>query len=93
MDANPQLEPTFKKVLEVHTAGDPMKSECLWTNLSRQAIADLMIKAGQHASAYLVEQLLDRCGLGHRQAFKSLTMKQHRDRNQQFDIIASYQQM
>jgi hypothetical protein len=92
IDTTPQLEPAFKKVLEVHTAGDPMKSDCLWTNLSMQAIADLMIKAGQHSSAYLVEQLLERCGLGHRQAFKCLTMKEHRDRNQQFDIIASYKQ-
>jgi len=93
IDANAQLEPTFKKVLEDHTAGDPMKSESLWTNLSMQAIADLMTKAGQRSSPYLVQQLLDLCKLGHRQAFKYLTMRQHRDRTQQFGIITSYKQL
>ena len=49
--------------------------------------------SGVPASPYLVEQLLDRCGLGQRQAFKYLTMRQHKDRGQQFEIIHSYKQL
>lgn len=84
--------PAFKAVLVEHTAGDPMKPDCLWTNLSMQAISSRMIASGFQASPYLVEQLLDHCKLGHRQAFKYLTMRQHKDRDQQFDILGSYKQ-
>ena len=84
--------PAFKAVLEEHTAGDPMKPDCLWTNLSMQAISRLMSAAGFYASSYTVEQLLHACQLGHRQAFKYLTMRQHKDRGQQFDILNAYKQ-
>ena len=62
--------PAFKTVLEEHIAGDPMKPDYLWTNLSLQAISRLMSAAGFYASPYTVEQLLHECKLGHRQAFK-----------------------
>jgi hypothetical protein len=84
--------PAFKTVLQEHTAGDPMKPACLWTNLSMQAISHLMIASGFQASPYLVEQLLDHCELGQRQAFKYLTMRQHKDRDQQFGILGTYKQ-
>jgi hypothetical protein len=84
--------PAFKTVLEEHTAGDPMKPDCLWTNLSLEAMSRLMTAAGFRASAYLVEQLLDECKLGQRQAFKYLTMRQHQNRGQQFDILNTYKQ-
>jgi hypothetical protein len=51
-----------------------------------------MSASGFQASPYLVEQLLDHCKLGHRQAFKYLSMRQHKDRAQQFDILLSYKQ-
>src|ERR1022692_4127652 len=89
---SPELVPAFKAVLQEHTAGDPMKPDCLWTNLSMQAISRLMTASGFPTSAYLVEQLLDHCKLGHRQAFKYLTMRQHKDRHQQFDILNAYKQ-
>jgi len=86
----PELVPAFKAVLQEHTAGDPMKPDCLWTNLSLQAISHLMSVSGFHATPYTVEQLLGECKLGHRQAFKYLTMRQHKDRAQQFDILNAY---
>lgn len=69
-----------------------MKPDCLWTNLSCQAISHLMNASGCYASAYTVDQLLDECRLGQRQAFKYLTMRQHKDRDQQFGILGSYKQ-
>src|ERR1035438_231270 len=89
---SPELVPAFKTVLQEHTAGDPMKPDCLWTNLSLEAISRLLTASGFHASAYLVEQLLDECKLGQRQAFKYLTMRQHQHRSQQFDILNAYRQ-
>jgi hypothetical protein len=58
-----------------------------------QAISRLMNASGFPASPYLVEQLLDHGELGHRQAFKYVTMRQHQDRGQQFDILNSYKQL
>lgn len=84
--------PAFKTILQEHIAGDPMKADCLWTNLSRQAICRLLNAAGFHASPHTVAQLLDKCQLGQRQAFKYLTMRQHQDRNQQFGILGAYKQ-
>src|ERR1022692_3414973 len=89
---SPELVPALKTVLQEHIAGDPMKPDCLWTNLSMPAIAHLMSASGFHVSPYTVEQLLSECKLGHRQAFKYLTMRQHKDRNQQFGILNVYKQ-
>ena len=57
------------------------------SGLSLQAISHLMSDSGFHASPYTVEQLLGECKLGQRQAFKYLTMRQHKDRAQQFDTL------
>src|SRR5204863_8517953 len=46
IDTEPQLQPNFQKVLEDHTAGDPMKPDSLWTNLSISAIADRLAELG-----------------------------------------------
>jgi hypothetical protein len=92
IECSPELKPALENVLQEHTAGDPMKPDCLWTNLSLQAISRLMIASGYYASPYLVEQLLHHCHLGHRQAFKYLTMRQHKDRERQFDILLAYKQ-
>ena len=36
---DPAVEANFWEVLEDHTAGDPMRPEVKWTNLSRRQIA------------------------------------------------------
>lgn len=93
IESAPELVPAFKTVLAEHIAGDPMKPDSLWTNLSMEAISRHMSASGFPASPYIVEQLLDYCHFGHRQAFKYLTMRQHKDRNQQFEILNSYKQL
>ena len=42
IDIAPAIEANFHKVLEDHTAGDPMRLEVKWTNLSRRQIAKRM---------------------------------------------------
>jgi hypothetical protein len=93
IDTDPQLQPNFQKVLEDHTAGDPMKPDSLWTNLSVSAIADRMAELGTPVDRTIVEQLLDQAKLGRRQAFKTMAMDESRDRNQQFEIISFYKDL
>lgn len=93
VDTDEQLKANFRKVLEVHTAGDPMKPGTLWTNLSVSAIVDRLAELGTPADRTVVEQLLDEFHLGRRQAFKSVAMGPTGDRNQQFEIIRFYREL
>jgi hypothetical protein len=43
------LNEVFLKVLQDHTAGDPMRSDVKWTNLSRRQIAGLKRHAARGA--------------------------------------------
>ena len=54
----PALAENFLKVLEDHTAGDPMRGDVKWTNLSRGQIAKRMGALGTPVSRDVVSQLL-----------------------------------
>jgi Rhodopirellula transposase DDE domain len=92
IDTEPQLQTNFQKVLQDHTAGDPMKPDVLWTNLSLNAIAERMGELGTPVGPSIVEQLLGEAHLGRRQAFKTVAMGPTPDRNQQFEIISFYKE-
>ena len=47
---DPAIEVNFHKVLEDHTAGDPMRPEVKWTNLSRRQIAQRISERGTRVS-------------------------------------------
>jgi hypothetical protein len=83
------IEVNFHKVLEDHTAGDPMRLEVKWTNLSRRQIAKRMKDMGTPVSRDVVSQLLKKHGYRRRKALKKKTMgPRHPDRNAQFENIA-----
>ncbi len=82
------LTENFLKVLQDHTAGDPMRVEVKWTNLSRRQIAKRMAGLGTSVSRDVVSQLLKKHGYRRRKALKKKTMGHHRDRNAQFEKIA-----
>jgi hypothetical protein len=92
IDTDPQLQTNFQKVLQDHTAGDPIKPDVLWTNLSLNAIAERMGELGTPVGPSIVEQLLGEAHLGRRQAFKTVAMGPTPDRNQQFEIISFYKE-
>jgi hypothetical protein len=76
-------------LLEDHTAGDPMRAEIKWTNLSRRQIADRLTAMGTPVSRHLVSLLLRKHGYRRRKALKKKTMgPRHPDRNAQFENIA-----
>jgi Rhodopirellula transposase DDE domain len=79
----------FWKVLEDHTAGDPMRPEVKWTNLSRRQIAKRITELGTPVSRHVVSQLLHKHRYRRRKALKKKTMgPRHPDRNAQFENIA-----
>ena len=89
IELDPTIDATFRKVLEDHTAGDPMRLEVKWTNLSRRQIAKRMDGLGTPVSRDVVSQLLREHGYRRRKALKKKTMgPRHPDRNAQFENIA-----
>jgi Rhodopirellula transposase DDE domain len=79
----------FFKVLQDHTAGDPMRAGVKWTNLSRREIARRVTALGTPASRQVVSQLLRKHGYRRRKALKKKTMgPRNPNRNAQFENIA-----
>jgi Rhodopirellula transposase DDE domain len=89
IEIDPAIEANFHKVLEDHTAGDPMRLEVKWTNLSRRQIAKRMEELRTPVSRNVVAQWLRKHGYRRRKAVKKKTMgPRHPDRNAQFENIA-----
>ena len=80
------------KVLCDHTAGDPMRADVKWTNLSRRKISRRLKTLGTPASKNIVSRLLWEHGYRRRKPQKSRTMGEHVDRNAQFEKIAQLKQ-
>ncbi len=90
---NPQLELNFLEVLRDHTAGDPMRQEVKWTDLTRREISGFLAQRGTPAGKRVVKQLLRKHGFVKRKAQKNQTMgPRHPDRNAQFENIARLKQ-
>jgi hypothetical protein len=82
------LEANFSKVLVDHTAGDPMRLDVKWTNLSRRQISRRLKEFGTAAGKDVVSQMLWAHGYRQRRAKKQKTMgRRHPDRNAQFENI------
>jgi Rhodopirellula transposase DDE domain len=89
IEIDPAVEANFRKVLEDHTAGDPMRPEVKWTNLSRRQIAKRVNELGTPVSRHVVSQLLRKHGYRRRKALKKKTMgPRNPNRNAQFENIA-----
>jgi Rhodopirellula transposase DDE domain len=82
------LEENFLRVLREFTAGDPMRTEVRWTNLTTVEISKRLGELGTPAGRRVVQQLLKRHDYVKRKARKSKTMGHHRDRDAQFQNIA-----
>ena len=84
----PELEQNFLEVIREHTAGDPQR-DIRWTNLRQREIAQRVTTAGTPASRRVVRQLLKQHGFVRRLAQKRRALKQHPERNAQFERIAA----
>lgn len=83
----PKLEENFFEVLRHYTAGDPMREEVQWTNLTQKEIAERLAKTSTPVSTTVVKQLLDDFFV-RRKARKVKTMGHAVCRNEQFENIA-----
>jgi len=89
IEVSAALEENFLKVLEDHTAGDPMRADVKWTNLSRGEIASRVTELGTQVSRHVVSQLLRKHKYRKRKALKKKTMgPRNPNRNAQFENIA-----
>jgi Rhodopirellula transposase DDE domain/Winged helix-turn helix len=86
------LDEAFLRVVEQHTAGSPMDETLKWTNLTRQAIAQLLEQEGIKVSVNVVDQLLERHNYRKRKAQKRLATGAHPQRNEQFENIERLKQ-
>ncbi len=81
------------KVLQDHTAGDPVRADLKWTNLSRRQIARRVTELGTPITRHVASQLLRKHGYRRRKALKKKTMgPRHPNRNAQFENIARLKQ-
>ncbi len=69
-----------------------MRQEVKWTNLSRRQISKQLKERGTPANKNVVSKLLQKLGFRRRKPQKKRTMKQHKDRNAQFENIAQLKQ-
>ncbi len=53
-EKNPELVKNFLAILQDHTAGDPMRQEVKWTNLSRREISRKLNELGTPAGKNVV---------------------------------------
>ncbi|MFK0571062.1 ISAzo13-like element transposase-related protein, partial [Endozoicomonas sp.] len=84
----PSLVGNLLGVLHDHTAGDPMRQGVRWTKLSRRSISRQLEKTGTPANKDTVSKLLHEQGFRRRKSQKKRTIKQHKDRNAQFENLA-----
>lgn len=78
----------FLDVLSEHTAGNPMKEEVRWTNLTKAEIIKAMAKRGIKVSKNIVRKLLKKNKFVKRKAQKLTATTDHSDRDQQFKKIS-----
>ena len=71
-----------------HTAGDPLREEILWTNLTLAEIAEGLGACGTSVSVTVVTQLLEHHGYVKRFARKQRPSGNHPQRDQQFQNIS-----
>jgi len=88
LETRPELDEQFVQVLQEHTAGDPMKADIKWTNLTPPQIVQHLQDEKVEASVYTVKQLLEKHDYVQRQAQKQLSTGECADRDAQFQTIS-----
>ena len=87
IDTEENIDEVFFEILKDHTAGSPMDEEIKWTNLSLKEISKAFESKGMNITPYVVKQLLKKHGFVERKMQKAVTMKDCKDRNEQFKRI------
>jgi hypothetical protein len=83
------IDAVFLEVLRLNTAGDPMKENVKWTNLSKVQIIKEMEKKGIKISKNIVKKLFKKHKFVRRKMQKTLSAGKPEDRNEQFLNIST----
>jgi hypothetical protein len=89
LDSINDIDAIFLEVLRLNTAGDPMKENVQWTNLSKAQIITEMKKKGIQITKNIVKKLLKKHKFVKRKMQKSQSTGISKDRNEQFLKIAT----
>jgi hypothetical protein len=84
----PELIQHVQRTIEHRTAGDPMRSHVVWTDLTPQAISDCLHEQTVCASPRIVRRILDTLGFAWRQIAKVLPGGDSPHRDPQFRHLA-----
>lgn len=87
-EVDPEVEPNLYSILQYRTAGDPMRADVLWTDMSLNQMADELVRLGTPISPPVIQQWLREHDIGKRKILKVLPGGQTPDRNAQFEYIA-----
>lgn len=77
------------QIIEPHTAGLPQNEEVVWISISKSHIQNELAKSGYEISRYHITQILGHLGFRERSFRKDIPMRDVKDRNEQFENIAS----
>lgn len=86
---HPEWVQATVQIIDPHTAGLPQDEDVIWVSLSKTQIQNELAKAGYVISRYHITQILDFLGLKERSFRKDIPMRDVKDRNEQFENIAS----
>ena len=87
LDIINRIDDIFLEVLKDNTAGNPMKENMFWTNLTQKEISEGMKEKGIDISVTVVKQLLKKHGYVKRKQQKKKTVKSCEGRDEQFRKI------
>jgi len=87
IDTVENINEVFFEILKDNMAGSPMDKKIKWTNLSLKEISKAFESKGMNISPHVVKQLLKKHGFVERKMQKAATMKDCKDRNEQFEKI------
>ena len=86
---HPEWIQAVVRIIEPHTAGLPQDEDVVWVSLTKTQIQNELAKAGFVISRYYITQILDSLELKERSFRKDIPMRDVKDRNEQFENIAS----
>lgn len=87
LDIINRIDDIFLEVLKDNTAGNPMKENMFWTNLTQKEISERMKQKEIDISVTVVKQLLKKHGYVKRKQQKKKTVKSCEGRDEQFRKI------
>ena len=89
LEREPVLLEVFDDIVEAHTAGLPQDDSVRWVSLTTAQIREIFKERGIDISDYHVRQMAAARGFKKRSFVKSKTLKEVKDRNAQFQKIAT----